>query len=401
MTKRIAIIASLDTKGEEAEFLRQEIQSSGYDAALVDIGMKGEPRVAADISRKDIIEASGEDAAKVEGTGDREKVMNMVIKGAGTRLKELLARSELEGVIGIGGITGTRMGTSIMKMLPFGLPKVAVSSTASLQGFATRYIGAQDIALIHSVVEFGQNDMLKNVLARGARAVCAMAEANKRYPIPRQGERNLVAMTTWGPSEKCGTCIREGLEAKGYQVVSFPSNGTGDRAMEDILERQGVFQAVIELAPGGIGEELLGFTRAAGPYRLEAAGKRGITQIITLSGVNYGSPLKKKYKPDYETRKKYAYDGLRTFVRLSHDELRLVAGEMARKLNQAKGKIWVVIPLGGWSSIDAKGTDFCDKEADAIFVEELKKRLNQTIGVKEIDVDLDTEDFGRAIIDLF
>ena len=119
-------------------------------------------------------------------------------------------------------------------------------------------------------------------------------------------------------------------------MIGFSAAGTGDRAMEEMIGKQNVFSAVIDLAPGGVGEELLGFARSAGPDRLEAAGKIGLPQIIATSGVNFGSPLKRNYKPDYESRKKYRYDSARTFVRLSADEMTMVADKIADKLNMAK-----------------------------------------------------------------
>jgi uncharacterized protein (UPF0261 family) len=158
---------------------------------------------------------------------------------------------------------------------------------------------------------------------------------------------------------------------------------------------------VIDLAPGGVGEELLGFTRAAGPTRLEAAGRRGIPQLVTPCGVNWGSPLKRKYKPEYELRKKYDYDAARTFIRLSKDEMIMVADAMAGKLNKALGPVKVLIPLCGWSSLDRRGTDFYNAELDRAFVDELKKQLKRDIEVRKVDIDLDTPEFAQAIVDAF
>jgi uncharacterized protein (UPF0261 family) len=296
------------------------------------------------------------------------------------------------------------MGTSIMKSLPFGVPKFAVSSTASLPAFASRYIGTADIVLMHSVVEIaGLNNLMNNVLARAAGAICGMVEGSIKAPIslPEKGEKPLIAMTHFGPCEECAKNVRKRLEGKGYQVIGFSAGGIGDRAMEEIIERQNIFGAVIDLAPGGVGEEVLGFDRAAGPTRLEAAGQRGMPQIIAPCGVNWGSPLKRKYKPEYEMRKKYDYDALRTFIRLSKEEMIMVADTMADKLNKARGQVKVLIPLGGWSSLDRKGTDFYNAELDRTFVDELKKQLKPGIEVREVDIDLDTPEFAQAIVDAF
>jgi len=208
----------------------------------------------------------------------------------------------------------------------------------------------------------------------------------------------LIAMTHFGPCEECSVNIRKKLEQKGYQVIGFSAAGIGDRAMEEIIERQDIFGAVIDLAPGGVGEEIFGFSRAAGPTRLEAAGKKGIPQIIAPCGINFGSPLKRKYKPEYASRKKYDYDAVRTFVRLSYEELVKVADTMAEKLNGARGPVRVVIPLGGWSSVDKKGSSFYDGEADKVFVAQLKKHLRPDIEVREVDADLETYEFANAVV---
>ena len=328
--------------------------------------------------------------------------MPLMIEGGREKVRELYARDELSGIVSLGGTTGTQMGTRVMKALPFGVPKLAVSSTASLPGFASRYIGTADISLMHTVVEIaGLNSLMRDVLARAAGAICGMLEgaAGAYRCLEAEVAAAPVAMTHFGPCEQCAVHVRRGLERKGYEVIGFSAAGIGDRAMEEIIGRQGLFSAVIDLAPGGVGEELFGFTRAAGPTRLEAAGLKGIPQIIAPCGVNFGTPLKRKYKPEYESRKKFDYDSVRTFLRLSRKEMIMVADEIAQKLNRARGPVKVVIPLGGWSSVDRRGSDFYDQDLDRTFVNHLAGKLRKDIEVREVDADLDTPEFAQAIVD--
>lgn len=401
MNEVIIILVMAEEKWEEAQFLSQQIKSHGHQARILDMGLLGEAQGRCDITREEIILASGKSSEEVAGISDRGKRMPVMVDGAREKVNELFLHGELSGVISIGGTTGTRMATSIMKSLPFGIPKIAVSSTAALPGLASRYIGTADITLMHSVVEFaGLSIMMNNVLARAAGAICGMVEGSSRVPVSFSAEEGepLIAMTHFGPCEECSVNIRKKLEQKGYQVIGFSAAGIGDRAMEEIIERQDIFGAVIDLAPGGVGEEIFGFSRAAGPTRLEAAGKKGIPQIIAPCGINFGSPLKRKYKPEYASRKKYDYDAVRTFVRLSYEELVKVADTMAEKLNGARGPVRVVIPLGGWSSVDKKGSSFYDGEADKVFVAQLKKHLRPDIEVREVDADLETYEFANAVV---
>jgi len=319
-------------------------------------------------------------------------------------MHELNSSGNLGGIISVGGTTGTQMGTAIMKSLPFGLPKFALSSTASLRGLAARYIETADITLMHSVVEIiGLDDLVRNAISRAAKAVCAMVEANMKSPVSarKPGEKPLIALTTFRPTEKCATMVRSQLEEQGYQVIGFSAAGIGDKAMEEMIERENVFGAVVDLAPGGVGEELLKFDRAAGPTRLEAAGKAGIPQVIAPGGVNWGSPVKSRYKPEYYQRKIYDLDALRAFVKLSQDEMVMVADAMADKLNQARGPVKFLIPLGGWSSVDPRGTELYEPEIDRAFTEELKKRLRPDIEVREIDADFETPEFAQAVVQAF
>ncbi|MFC1942340.1 Tm-1-like ATP-binding domain-containing protein [Chloroflexota bacterium] len=404
MARAIVILVMAEEKWQEAYFLRREIESQGYRAAILDMGLMGTPQGDCDITREEIISLSGHNPVEFGMVTDRGKRMPIMVNGAKEKVRQLHSNGNLDGIVSIGGSTGTQMGTSVMKSLPFGIAKLAVSSTASLPGFASRYIGTSDITLMHSVVEIaGLNDLMRNVLSRAAGAICGMAEGSGKVPVsfPGKGEKPLIAMTHFGTCEECAVSVRRRLEQRGYQVIGFSAAGVGDRAMEEILTRQDIFAAVIDLAPGGVGEELLGFTRAAGPNRLEAAGKKGIPQIIAPGAVNWGSPLKREYKPEYEQRKKFDYDAARTFIRLSREEMVMVAGAIADKLNNAKGPVKVMIPLGGWSSLDRRGTEYYDADLDRAFITTLKKQLKKAIEVRELDADLESSEFADAIVEAF
>jgi len=404
MSNEVVILVMAEEKWLEADFLRQEVEFGGLDAVILDMGLVDEPEGRCDISREEVILASGRKLDDIAGITDRGQRMPVMVEGGRQIVVDRYLQGNLSAVISLGGATGTQLGTSIMRALPFGVPKFALSSTASVRGLAERYIGTADITLMYSVVEFGGLDtLMKNALARAAGAICGMVEASSRIPVsfPGRDEKHLVAMTHFGPCEQCAMEVRKQLEEKGYQVIGFSASGTGDRALEEMLGQLDVFGVVVDLAPGGVGEELLGFARAAGPARLENAGKKGIPQVITVCGVNFGSPRRSAYSPEYDERKKYDYDALRTFIRLSANELKMVAQTMAGKINRASGPVKVIIPLGGWSAVDRKGTAFYDAALDRVFVTELKKQLKKEIDVREIDTDLDTPEFAAAIVQAF
>lgn len=405
MKGTIAIISTLDTKGAETQYLKEQLEKKGYRPLIIDVGTKGAPTIKADIDRNEVL-ASGSIKNDTEIIkSERPRLMQAMSSGAAARLKELHSWGRLDGIIGIGGATGTLMSTNVMRELPFGVPKLMVSSVAAARGLTSRYFGSSDLDIMHSVIDFtGMNDLMKNVLDRAAGAIAGAVEGGGPCAgilKKKQRGRLLVAMTQMSMCEKCASYVRTQLESEGSQVVGFSATGVADRAMENLIEKEGLFDAVIDLAPGGVAEEILGGTRAAGPHRLEAAGKKGLPQVIAPSCVNLMTPPKSKYKPDYYNRKRYDLDELRTFLRCSPEELVRVAAVFAEKLNRTRGPVKFIVPLRGWSGIDGAGTVLYDPETDLIFVNELKKRLTDKVEIREIDANLEDQEFAREVIRAF
>jgi uncharacterized protein (UPF0261 family) len=289
----------------------------------MDISGRGSAIADIDIPAARVAEAGGGSFEEIQSSRDRTRITNIMMAGGSHLAKELLKDGKLNGVIGIGGSTGSLMATEVMRSLPFGIAKVMISSTAALPGLSTRYIGTGDIALFHSVVEIsGVSDLLKNVMDRAAHALAGMVADDIASPKAERGKA--IALTMLGPCEKCASSVRVALEKKGFQIIGFSAAGIGDRAMEDMIA-EGFFQGVIDLAPGGVGEHHFGFMRDAGPNRLETAGKLGLPQIISTCSVNHMTPARSRYKPEFHERRKFDLDKLRTWIRLSPEELKEVA----------------------------------------------------------------------------
>ena len=396
MQKTVLIVSTLDTKGLETDYLVDKLKALGLNTLLMDISMRGDKPSKADIPPERVAAAGGSSFEEIRNSRDRAQITNLTMAGASSIAADLLAENNLDGVIAIGGSTGTLMATEVMRSLPFGIPKVMISSTAALPGLATRYIGTGDIALFHSVIEIsGVSDLLKNVMDRAAEALAGMVLG--RITSAKTGKGKAIALTMLGPCEKCASAVRASLETKGFQVIGFSAAGIGDRAMEDMIAN-GFFQGVVDLAPGGVGEHLYGFMRDAGPQRLETAGKAGIPQIVSTCSVNHMTPAKSKYKPDYHERRKYDLDKFRTWIRLSSEELKEVAGAFATKLNQANGPVCVVVPQKGWSSVDSPENPTYDPQEDQVFVDTLREQLNSDVSVVEIPANMEDEAFAQAIV---
>ena len=267
-------------------FFKRADSRKRHRVILLDTNTGGEPSFPPDISAKEVAKAAGWNIEEVRRMKDTGKVSSIMIEGAIKKVKTLLEKGELDGIISFGGASNTAIATTIMKSLPFGIPKVMLSSTAAMPAYAGGYFGTKDIAMIHSVVDIaGLNPLVEDVLKRAAGAICGMVEMKEGpQSLTRPSrEKKLIALTEFKFSEECCSHIRHLLDKKGFEVIPFHAQGTGDRAMEELIG-EGLFHGVMDIVPAGVGEELLGGNRAAGPNRLESAGEKGIPQLMTPCG---------------------------------------------------------------------------------------------------------------------
>jgi uncharacterized protein (UPF0261 family) len=410
--KTIVLISTLDTKGPEAAFLKKLIEKRRHRLILLDTSTGGKPSVSPDISAKEVAKAGGGKIEEMRKMKDTAKVSSIMIKGAIKKVKALLEKGGLDGIFSFGGLSNTTIATAIMKSLPFGIPKVMLSSAAAMPAYAGGYFGTKDITMIHSVVDIaGFNPLVKVILTRAAGTICGMVEMGEGTASLSKttSKKGLIALTEFKFSEDCCVHVRHLLEEREFEVIPFHAQGTGDRAMEELIG-DGLFHGVMDIVPAGVGEELLGGNRAAGPNRLETAGKMGIPQLITPCGFDMLScgPLERGDRGDplwvsrgIKSRKLFIPDAFRVQARTNAQELREIAREVAKKLNQSRGPVALLIPLKGWSSLDQEGMPLFDPEADQAFLGELRIHLNKEISLIELDLHLNTREFAKEAVNHF
>lgn len=393
--KTVLIISTLDTKREETRYLKYKFKEIDVLPLLMDLSMRGKEKSRAELTPSHVASAGGSTIEEINKSKERSTITNIIIEGASKIAKDLYDAGKIDGIMALGGSTGSLMATDVMRALPFGIPKLMISSTAALPGLSTKYIGTSDIILFHSVIEIsGVTDMLTNVMDRACYAMKGMIKyVNNSL---NTDARKTIAMTMLGPCEQCASSVRAALEKKGFQVTGFSAAGVGDKAMEKMIA-EGFFQGVIDLAPGGVGEHLFGYMRDGGPDRLESAGKKGIPQIVSTCSVNHMTPSRSKYKKEFYERRKYDLDKFRTWIRLSTDELEQVAHEFARKLNDSKAPVKVMVPMQGWSSVDCMGNPTYDPKEDLVFIETLRSKLNPDIEIIQVDANMEDAKFSEIV----
>ncbi len=391
--KNIAILGTLDTKGEEVAFMQKLIGVQGCSAIVIDVGPIGPPGIRPDVSNEEVARQGGWELSKLIRTGERNLVMEAMGKGAMKLLLGLYRQSKIDGIIALGGNQGSAIASMAMKGLPFGFPKYLVSTVAS--GNIRPYVGCKDIGVVFSVGDFlgGPNAVTRSILANAVSAVVGTVKNGMSVAI-KAGERT-VAVTALGNTEPAANHAVKLLHGAGFHVIPFHASGAGGSAMEELVE-EGIIHGVLDLTPHELTEEIVGagVYMPVKPGRLIAAGKKGIPQVVSTGGMEYlcFGP-KESIPPKFRRRKCYMHNPYNANVKVSRNELAAVAKVMADRLNNAGGLVAVMVPLQGWSVYGAKGGPLHDEAGYEVFRKAIKKHLKSHIKLEEIDAHINDSFF--------
>jgi uncharacterized protein (UPF0261 family) len=278
--------------------------------------------------------------------------------------------------------------------LPIGVPKLIVSTLAA--GDTRPIVGASDLLLAASVVDVaGINSVSARVLANAAAAMAGMVKA----PLPELGEaRPLIAASMFGVTTPCVTRAAEVLDGLGYEVLTFHMTGTGGRSMESLIAG-GFITGVLDATTTELCDELVGGVLGAGPDRLNAAGRAGLPQVVSLGAldmVNFGP--RETVPARFEGRNLYVHNAQVTLMRTSPDECAQLGEEVARKLSAATGPVALFVPLGGISMIATPGAPFHDAEADEALFSAVRSNVGANVELIEMENDINDPAFAEAMV---
>jgi uncharacterized protein (UPF0261 family) len=359
----VYLIGTLDTKGAEIAYVRDLLHEAGVRPSVVDAGVLDVPAFVADVPRERVFAAAGTSLEKVQQDADRGRAIEAAALGV-ARLVNLYAR-DMEGILALGGSAGTTIGTAAMRALPFGIPKLMVSTLAS--GQVRPYVGVRDVVMMNSVVDIsGLNRISRTVLTNAANAMIGMVKgpARRLERTGLAGGKPLITATMFGVTTPCVEACRKTMEQQGYEVLVFHATGTGGLTMESFI-KDGLISGVLDLTTTELADELVGGVLSAGRERLTAAGLRGVPQVISVGAldmVNFGPPESVPEK--FRGRRFYQHNPTVTLMRTTPEENDQLGKEIAEKASAAKGPTTVMVPRRGVSAIDAEGKPFWWPEAD-------------------------------------
>jgi uncharacterized protein (UPF0261 family) len=367
--KTIAVLATLDTKGQEAEFLRQQLKALGSRAWVIDMGVLNRPAAPADVTRAEVARAGGTSLRALVSGGTRAAAQPVMAAGATKLLLDALKKGKVHGVIGLGGLQGTAACTAVMRALPYGVPKVMVSTVAS--GDTSPYVGVSDITMMFSVGDIlGLNAFMRKVLANAAGAAHGMAQVKVALaPARKKGDRPLIGISNLGVLTQGTLHAQKVLADRGYESIVFHAIG-----------------AVFDYAMGEISDALFHGLRAGDAERLTVAGDLGLPQVIVPGGAEHIGvlvPTPHVLPERWKTHKHVWHNEVVLAPRLNDRELKQVAREAGRRLHHTRGNAVLMIPTLGTGRYAMPGGPLNDPASDTVFFDAIKASLPPTIEVIE------------------
>lgn len=392
------MLGCFDTKAEDFNYLYACLKKQGLEIITINTGILGSTELFPVTYDAAVVAArGGGDIASLREKKDRGTAIEITGKGAAAILSELEKEAKIDGVIGMGGGGGTYIFLSAMQKLPFGLPKICLSTLATKD--LSSQILNKDITLIPSIVDVaGLNKISRVLINQAAGALAGMISAGMPEDETIKGT---IAISIFGNTTPCVDACSALLTAKGYEVMTFHSVGAGGRSMEALIRDQ-CFDGVLDITTTELADDLCGGICSAGPDRLTAAAEMNIPQVVVpgcLDMVNFGGldTVPKKY----QSRLLFSWAPDVTLMRTNEDENRQLGESLAKKVSQSTGEVKILLPLKGISIVSSPGEIFYQPTIDQLLFDTIKSSVMEHVDVIELDAHINDAVFAeRAVNEL-
>jgi uncharacterized protein (UPF0261 family) len=402
----VAVLATLNTKGREALFVADVLARGGVTPWIVDVSLRSHDADGADVTGAGVAAAAGA-SWQALGERSRQDAAAVMVEGGKKMLLERFANREVCGVIGLGGANGTNLICSIMRALPYLVPKVMVSAVAGTAA-AQWYVAESDIAMYPSIGDVALNRITRSVMENAALAVAAAATNWSVNREARTANAPLVAVSSFGGTAGCVDRVSERLESLGYEVIQFHASGVGGKSLER-LAALGELAGVVDITTHELTDLVVDGVYSAGDARLTSAGAAGLPQVVVPGAIDHANLWVGQVPERYKAREFFQYNVQNLLMRTNAEEFEKLGREFAARINAAKGPVRVLVPLEGFSehtkrrAHDLQGNDMGPWKRPAdyrIFVDTLKSHLN-AVRVDELALHVNDAAFADACVDAF
>ncbi len=389
----ILVAGTADTKGAELAYVRDLIASAGHQALILDLGTRA-PAIPVDIAATGIAACHPDGAMAVLDGDDRGRAVAAMGTAFAAWCRTNAAR--IGGIIAMGGGGGTSIACAGLRELPYGIPKLMVSTLAS--GDTAPYVGTSDIMMVPAVTDLaGLNPLSRVILSNAAHAlVGALAAPN----VPQVSARPAVGLTMFGVTTPCVTAITAAL-SNDYDCLVFHATGTGGQAMERLLD-QGFLSGLIDITTTEIADLLFDGVLPALPNRLDVVARSGAPWVGSLGAldmVNFWAP---STVPDhYRDRLFYHHNPNVTLMRTTPEENALLGRWIGDKLNACTGPVRLLIPEKGVSALDIEGGPFWSPAADSTLFDAMRDTITDPARVISLPLHINDPAFATVAAQTF
>lgn len=394
----ILIVGTADTKADELLFMKQCVEEGGGRAAIMDVGVLGKPRFAPEFPNTEVAAAAGTTIEAIAALGDENAAMTKMAEGAVALALRLYREGQMHGLLALGGSMGTDLALDVTMALPLGMPKFVVSTVSYSHLIPPDRIAPDLMMILWAGGLYGLNGICRSILSQAAGAVLGACRAVK--PVPK--DRPMVAISSLGSSNlRYMIRLKPALEQRGYEVGVFHSTGMGGQAIES-LAAQGRLAAVLDLCLQEVGNEVHGSVVTSGPTRLEAAGRRGIPQIVAPGALDMIDMQTWKPVPAaYAGRPYHAHNRLIASVSMTPEEREKAARVVGEKLARAKGPVAFLLPQGGIQGWDREGEPLHDPKGLQALQDALRKDVRPPVELIEVEGHINDAVFSDAVLAVF
>ena len=391
MAKTIAVIGALDTKGDEFLFVKKEIEKREHTALVINVGIVENPGFEPEVPADEVAKAGGSSLSILREKSDRGFAIETMSKGIVKVIVDLHAANRIQAVLSMGGSAGTEIGTTAMRALPLGVPKVMVSTLAS--GDTKPYVGTRDIVMVPSIVDVaGINRISARAYANAVGAVIGMVET----PAPDIEEKQLLAASMFGNTTPVVNRCRSIMEKNGYEVLIFHALGAPE-TLENLVA-EGYIAVVLDITTTEWADEITGGVLPGGPNRYDVVSQKGIPQVVVPGCVDMANFWARETVPKkYNDRHFYQWASNVTLMRTTPEENAKIGRILAEKANNSSGPVAFFLPLKGVSMLDAPDKEFWWPEANRALFDAIKGNLKSEIPVYELDYNINDDEFADAV----
>ncbi|WP_320128544.1 Tm-1-like ATP-binding domain-containing protein [uncultured Sphaerochaeta sp.] len=398
--KKIALMASLDTKLDETLYAKGIIERNGCQAVVVDISTKNILEGKSDIGPVEILQCAGISWQEFDSLDKANRIDTMaeaIIKF----MPELYFHHGFDGIVSIGGGQNARMAAAAMKELPFGVPKILASSLACGKRTMEQYVGTKDIMVMHTVADiFGLNDITRTVITNACNAMTGMVSNDAHSKQSTMGKTRLAA-TALGITSKCIEGVLNQLPDSKFEKTCFHANGVGGRCMEEAIENDR-FDLVIDANLHEITCEMLGGYCTGSQGRLLKAIEKRVPLIVVpgaLDMLDFFIDEEGKGLPSNISERKTVYHNSSiAHTKVFPEEAKVLAETVCSRLNRAESPVTLILPLKGFCEAAAPGGGMYYPQTDEMFISTFKKNLKKEIKIVEVDCNINDVVCQKAII---